>query len=59
MELGLGNAACRSIKARQPRMNRAQWWFEQMRRAVEQAVDWKPRPESNREWRQPLLTSKN
>jgi hypothetical protein len=26
------------------RMNRAQWWFKQMRRAVDCALDWKPSP---------------
>jgi hypothetical protein len=27
---------------RQGRMARAHWWFEQMRRAVDEAIDWKP-----------------
>ncbi len=26
------------------RRNRAQWWFLQMRLAVDRAVDWKPAP---------------
>jgi hypothetical protein len=29
---------------RQRRQSRAQWWFAQMRRVVNQAFDWKPVP---------------
>jgi hypothetical protein len=46
MELGLkakyvaGGAALR----RQNRAQRAQWWFQQMRRVVQAAVDWPSTP---------------
>lgn len=43
MELGLGSAKkIRSRRASPPR--RAGWWFSQMRRVVDRAIDWKPRP---------------
>ena len=29
---------------RRPRFTRAQWWFAQMRRVVDQAWDWNPGP---------------
>jgi hypothetical protein len=35
------NQNCRSKEARRLRRQRSQWWFEQMRQAVERAVDWK------------------
>jgi hypothetical protein len=45
MELGFGNQrACASLNRRQRRLSRANWWFERMRRAVDQAFDWQPAP---------------
>jgi hypothetical protein len=32
------------LRVRQRRQSRAQWWFAQMRRVVDQALDWKPAP---------------
>jgi hypothetical protein len=34
---------------RQRRQSRAQWWFAQMRRVVNQALDWKPVPAARAE----------
>ncbi|MBL9168578.1 MAG: hypothetical protein JNN07_12615 [Verrucomicrobiales bacterium] len=31
------------------RRNRAQWWFRQMRLAVDRAMDWKPVPQARPE----------
>jgi hypothetical protein len=50
MELGFGNGGrCPSIARRERRLNRAQWWFQRMRRVVDRAFDWQaappPRPE--------------
>jgi hypothetical protein len=50
MELGLNRSTeCPSVYRRQRRHNRARWWFAQMRRAVDRALDWPaaplPRPE--------------
>ncbi len=37
-----------SIRCRTPqrhqRLNRAQWWFKQMRQVVDAAFDWQPAP---------------
>ena len=46
MELGLNNArlVANSLNHRQRRLNRAQWWFAQMRRAVDGARAWRPAP---------------
>ncbi|MFO1488791.1 MAG: hypothetical protein U1F65_09960 [Verrucomicrobiota bacterium] len=45
MELGIGNAAiCRSLNRPKRRQTRAQWWFEQMREAVDKAFDWRTAP---------------
>ncbi len=46
LELGLNNArlVANSLNHRQRRVNRAKWWFAQMRRAVDKAVDWQPAP---------------
>ena len=34
----------RSGNYRQRRVSRARWWFGQMRRVVDQAIDWAPAP---------------
>ena len=50
MELGFnGTIACRVIEKRQNRLRRAQWWFKQMRRAVDCALDWEPSPNARPE----------
>ncbi|MEO6183860.1 MAG: hypothetical protein ABIP71_12310 [Verrucomicrobiota bacterium] len=50
MELGLNGAAiCGVTKKNQSRLNRAQWWFKQMRRAVDCALDWEPSPKARHE----------
>jgi hypothetical protein len=41
LELGFKGAA---IPRRQQKINRARWWFTQMRRAVDSALDWQPSP---------------
>ena len=41
MELKLDRATCpRPLYRRGRRMSRSRWWFEQMRRAVEDARSW-------------------
>lgn len=45
MELELaGQRVCRSTLRRQNRASRGRWWFEQMRRVVDSAMDWEPLP---------------
>jgi hypothetical protein len=45
MELGLaGGRNCRTTARRQGRVSRGRWWFEQMRRVVDGAMDWQPAP---------------
>jgi hypothetical protein len=46
MELGLSTAQrlANSLNHRRRRANRARWWFAQMRRAVDSALDWQPAP---------------
>ena len=45
MELGFnGTVAGRPVKRRARGLVRAQWWFRQMRRVVDQALDWRPIP---------------
>jgi len=46
LELGFKGAA---ITRRQKKINRAQWWFAQMRRAVDGALDWQPAPPARAE----------
>jgi hypothetical protein len=41
LELGFKGAA---IPRRQKKINRARWWFAQMRRAVDNALEWQPEP---------------
>jgi hypothetical protein len=46
MELGLSTAQrlANSLNHRQRRLSRSRWWFAQMRRAVDTALDWQPAP---------------
>ncbi len=44
MELSLGNAQPVNPRRRVGRRSRAQWWFQQMRRVVDHALDWQPTP---------------
>jgi hypothetical protein len=46
MELGLDSKGVRrgAVVRRQNRLQRAQWWFKEMRRAVNSAIDWPPAP---------------
>ena len=45
MELGFaGGNRCPRVIKRQQRMNRANWWFDQMRQVVDRAFDWEPAP---------------
>lgn len=45
LELGFEQArAFQLAHRRQPKPSRAQWWFQQMRQAVDQALDWQPVP---------------
>jgi hypothetical protein len=46
MELSLSAKSHRRARqARRQRRERAQWWFAQMRRAVDVAMDWRPESE--------------
>jgi hypothetical protein len=50
MELELNGTAVRRVSEKnQRRANRAQWWFKQMRRAVDCALDWEPSPNARPE----------
>ncbi|MEO6036745.1 MAG: hypothetical protein ABIQ35_15955 [Verrucomicrobiota bacterium] len=50
MELGFNGAViCRVADPKQRRRNRAQWWFKQMRRAVDCAMEWEPSPSARAE----------
>lgn len=43
LELELENARAFQIAMRRPqRVSRAQWWFQQMRQVVDQALEWQP-----------------
>jgi hypothetical protein len=43
MELSLeAKSRCRARQARRQRRQRAQWWFAQMRRVVDAAMEWRP-----------------
>ncbi len=45
MELGFDGAnRCPRVVQRERRLNRAHWWFDQMRQVVERAIDWEPAP---------------
>lgn len=59
MELTLNSRAVRlSRMARQKRRQRAQWWFSQMRRVVDAAMEWRPSPSARPEQVYLTLTSK-
>ena len=50
MELGLNGAAIPCVTEKsQRRLNHAKWWFKQMRRAVDCALDWQPAPDARHE----------
>ena len=50
MEFGLSREeTARSAKRRESRAKRAQWWFGQMRRAVNRAMDWTAAPSARPE----------
>jgi len=45
LEITLPTTTCRrSTNYRQRRASRARWWFSQMRRVVDEAVEWTPAP---------------
>ncbi len=45
MELGLAGAnRCPRAARRERRLNHANWWFDQMRQVVDQAMDWPTPP---------------
>jgi hypothetical protein len=43
LELGIADRRSRGL-ARQRRVQRANWWFTQMRRVVDRAIAWPPPP---------------
>lgn len=46
LEMSLNGQGRRQFTTRrQRRLNRAQWWFERMRQAVDRAIDWQPAPQ--------------
>jgi hypothetical protein len=53
MEMGFAGRRSRGRAAawnrRQRRARRAQWWFQQMRQAVDQAMDWRSTPPARHE----------
>jgi hypothetical protein len=59
MELTLANAtpACRRAPRRQRRLPSAGWWFDQMRKAVDEAIEWQPAPVARPEQTQLLLVA--
>ncbi|MFM2082971.1 MAG: hypothetical protein RL380_1662 [Verrucomicrobiota bacterium] len=46
LELGFNGQRTTNAVAlqRQQKLHRAKWWFAQMRRAIDNAVDWQPTP---------------
>jgi len=55
LELGLAAVnRCPRTARREQRLNRANWWFDQMRQVVDRAFDWEPAPRLQSE--QILLT---
>jgi hypothetical protein len=59
MELTLNSRAMRPGRmARQKRRQRAQWWFGQMRRVVDAAMEWQPTPSARPEQVHLTLASK-
>jgi hypothetical protein len=59
MELTLTNAtpACRRAPRRQRRLPSAGWWFEQMRKAVDEAIEWPTTPPARAEQTHLLLAA--
>jgi len=50
LEITLQANACRRPGTyRQRRVSRARWWFGQMRRVVDQAIEWAPAPATHSE----------
>jgi hypothetical protein len=59
LELTLNSKAARlGRQARQKRRQRAQWWFGQMRRVVDAAMEWRPAPAARPEQAYLTLTAK-
>ncbi len=59
MELTLNARAARaSRQALQKRRQRAQWWFAQMRRVGDAAMEWRPAPDARPEQVYLTLTPK-
>jgi len=59
MELRLNAKAARSGRAtRRSRRQRARWWFTQMRRVVDTAMEWRPAPPARPEQVYMTLTAK-
>ncbi len=58
MELTLAAPAPAFRRAirRQRRLPSAHWWFDQMRKAVDEAIDWQPAPSARPEQKDWLLT---
>jgi len=55
LEIGLKSPACRRpATLRQRRVARARWWFSQMRRVVDEAIEWKPASSQAEQPPQPL-----
>lgn len=44
LELGLAEGGAGAVPPPGRRVARAHWWFDQMHRAVHQAMDWRVRP---------------
>jgi len=45
LELSLAGAqSCPRATSSQRRVNRANWWFDQMRQVVDRAFEWEPTP---------------
>lgn len=43
LEISLHSKPCRrNNNLRQRRVSRARWWFNQMRRVVDEAIEWRP-----------------
>jgi len=50
LEITLPAAACRRPgNYRHRRVARARWWFSQMRRVVDEAIEWAPAPSVQRD----------
>jgi hypothetical protein len=58
MELGFNGTIASPALERQRRLSRAQWWFKQMRRAVDCALEWQPIPNARREQAHMKLTAR-